>query len=162
MKHYLEQADAVLREVDSCEQGLTAAEAEERLAKNGKNKLEEGKKDSLIKRFFQQMADPMIIILLAAAAISAVLAVVENESFADVIIILFVVIVNAVLGVYQESKAEKAIEALQQMAAAMQGEIVQMQAAMQQALMKGDMAEYMRLAQEFQQKMMEQALGQQK
>ena len=60
----------------------------------------------------------MIIILLAAAAISAVLAVVENESFADVIIILFVVIVNAVLGVYQESKAEKAIEALQQMAAA--------------------------------------------
>ena len=118
MKHYLEQADAVLREVDSCEQGLTAAEAEERLAKNGKNKLEEGKKDSLIKRFFQQMADPMIIILLAAAAISAVLAVVENESFADVIIILFVVIVNAVLGVYQESKAEKAIEALQQMAAA--------------------------------------------
>ena len=118
MKHYLEQADAVLREVDSCEQGLTAAEAEERLIKNGKNKLEEAKKDSLIKRFFQQMADPMIIILLAAAAISAVLAVVENESFADVIIILFVVIVNAVLGVYQESKAEKAIEALQQMAAA--------------------------------------------
>ena len=118
MKHYLEQADAVLREVDSCEQGLTAAEAEERLVKNGKNKLEEAKKDSLIKRFFQQMADPMIIILLAAAAISAVLAVVENESFADVIIILFVVIVNAVLGVYQESKAEKAIEALQQMAAA--------------------------------------------
>ena len=118
MKHYLEQADAVLREVDSCEQGLTAAEAEERLVKNGKNKLEEAKKDSLIKRFFQQMADPMIIILLAAAAISAVLAVVENESFADVIIILFVVIVNAMLGVYQESKAEKAIEALQQMAAA--------------------------------------------
>ena len=118
MKHYLEQADAVLREVDSCEQGLTAAEAEERLVKNGKNKLEEAKKDSLIKRFFQQMADPMIIILLAAAAISAVLAGVENESFADVIIILFVVIVNAMLGVYQESKAEKAIEALQQMAAA--------------------------------------------
>ena len=118
MKHYLEQADAVLREVDSCEQGLAAAEAEERLIKNGKNKLEEAKKDSLIKRFFQQMADPMIIILLAAAAISAVLAVVENESFADVIIILFVVIVNAMLGVYQESKAEKAIEALQQMAAA--------------------------------------------
>ena len=65
MKHYLEQADAGLREVDSCEQGLTAAEAEERLAKNGKNKLEEAKKDSLIKRFFQQMSDPMIIILLS-------------------------------------------------------------------------------------------------
>ena len=58
--------------------------------------------------------------------------------------------------------AAAAVEQVQQMAAAMQGEIVQMQAAMQQALMKGDMAEYMRLAQEFQQKMMEQALGQQK
>ena len=64
------------------------------------------------------MADPMILVLLAAAAISGVLAVIENESFADVIIILAVVIINAVLGVYQESKAEKAIEALQEMAAA--------------------------------------------
>ena len=118
MKHYLEQAEDVLREVGSCQQGLSTDEAEVRLAKNGRNKLAEAKKDSLIKRFFQQMADPMIIILLVAAAISAVLAVVQNESFADVIIILFVVVVNAVLGVYQESKAEKAIEALQQMAAA--------------------------------------------
>ena len=72
MKHYLEQAEAVLRDVDSRDSGLTAAEAAERLAKNGRNKLAEAKKDSLIKRFFQQMADPMIIILLAAAAISAV------------------------------------------------------------------------------------------
>ena len=118
MKHYLEQAEDVLREVGSCQQGLSTDEAEVRLAKNGRNKLAEAKKDSLIKRFFQQMADPMIIILLVAAAISAALAVVQNESFADVIIILFVVVVNAVLGVYQESKAEKAIEALQQMAAA--------------------------------------------
>ena len=62
----------------------------------------------------------------------------------------------------QGAAAAAAVEQVQQMAAAMQGEIVQMQAAMQQALMKGDMAEYMRLAQEFQQKMMEQALGQQK
>ena len=69
MKHYLEQADAVLRDVDSRDSGLTAAEAEERLVKNGKNKLEEAKKDSLIKRFFQQMADPMIIILLAAGVL---------------------------------------------------------------------------------------------
>lgn len=64
------------------------------------------------------MADPMIIILLAAAAISGVLAVMQGESFADVIIILAVVVVNAVLGVYQENKAEKAIEALQEMSAA--------------------------------------------
>ena len=118
MRFYCEEAEAVLRDVDSTSEGLTSAEAEKRLAANGKNKLAEGKKDSLIKRFFQQMGDPMIIILLVAAAISGVLAVVQGESFADVIIILAVVIINAVLGVYQESKAEKAIEALQQMSAA--------------------------------------------
>lgn len=118
MRFYCEEAEAVLRDVDSTSEGLTGAEAEKRLAANGKNKLAEGRKDSLLKRFFQQMGDPMIIILLVAAAISGVLAVVEGESFADVIIILAVVIINAVLGVYQESKAEKAIEALQQMSAA--------------------------------------------
>ena len=118
MRFYCEEAEAVLRDVDSTSEGLTSAEAEKRLAAYGKNKLAEGKKDSLIKRFFQQMGDPMIIILLVAAAISGALAVVQGESFADVIIILAVVIINAVLGVYQESKAEKAIEALQQMSAA--------------------------------------------
>ena len=118
MKYYLERPEAVLTALDADPGGLTGTEAERRLAENGKNKLAEGKKDSLIKRFFKQMADPMTLILLAAAVISAVLAVVQNESFADVIVILFVVMVNAVLGVFQESKAEKAIEALQQMAAA--------------------------------------------
>ena len=118
MRFYCEDTEAVLHGVGSTSDGLTTAEAEKRLAENGKNKLAEGKKDSLVKRFFQQMGDPMIIILLVAAAISGVLAVVQGESFADVIIILAVVIINALLGVYQESKAEKAIEALQQMSAA--------------------------------------------
>ena len=118
MKHYCETIDAVLTEVKSSAQGLSSQEAARRLEANGKNKLAEGKKDSLLKRFVSQLTDPMIIILLAAAAISGVLAVVEGESFADVIIILAVVIINAVLGVYQESKAEKAIEALQEMSAA--------------------------------------------
>ena len=118
MKYYCEDAERVIAELDSSESGLSSSEAERRLAENGKNKLAEGKKDSIIKQFLKQMADPMIIILLVAAAISGVLSVVENESFADVIIILVVVIVNAVLGVYQENKAEKAIEALQQMSAA--------------------------------------------
>ena len=118
MKYYCEEKDLVISQLNSGENGLSKAEAERRLAENGKNKLKEPKKDSVIKQFFAQMADPMIIILLAAAAISGVLAIMQGESFADVIIILFVVIVNAVLGVYQENKAEKAIEALQEMSAA--------------------------------------------
>ncbi len=118
MKHYCEDVSAVLRQTGSQKEGLTAAEAQKRLEQNGKNRLKEPKKDSLVLRLFKQMVDPMIIILLVAAAISDVLAVAEGESFADVIIILAVVIINAVLGVYQESKAEKAIEALQEMSAA--------------------------------------------
>ena len=118
MKTYCEEKEAVLAELDSSENGLSSAEAQKRLEAHGKNKLKEPAKESLIKRFFGQMADPMIIILLVAAAISGVLAVMQGESFADVIIILAVVVVNAVLGVYQENKAEKAIEALQEMSAA--------------------------------------------
>ena len=118
MKTYCEEKEAVLAELDSSENGLSSAEAQKRLEAHGKNKLKEPAKESLIKRFFGQMADPMIIILLVAAAISGVLAVTQGESFADVIIILAVVVVNAVLGVYQENKAEKAIEALQEMSTA--------------------------------------------
>ena len=118
MKTYCEEKEAVLAELDSSENGLSSAEAQKRLEAHGKNKLKEPAKEPLIKRFFGQMADPMIIILLVAAAISGVLAVTQGESFADVIIILAVVVVNAVLGVYQENKAEKAIEALQEMSAA--------------------------------------------
>ena len=118
MKFYCEDANAVLSELNTTAEGLTQAEAEKRLAENGKNKLAAAPGKSILRRFLEQLADPMIIILLVAAAISGVLAVVENESFTDVIIILAVVIINAVLGVYQESKAEKAIEALQEMSAA--------------------------------------------
>ncbi|MBE5892854.1 MAG: cation-translocating P-type ATPase [Lachnospiraceae bacterium] len=118
MKHYSEDISSVLLETKSSAEGLTSQEADKRLAEGGKNKLAEGKKISLLKRFINQLMDPMILILLAAAGISGVLAVIENESFTDVIIILAVVIINAVLGVYQESKAEKAIEALQEMSAA--------------------------------------------
>lgn len=117
MNYYSESIEMVLENTKSRRNGLTCDEAEERLKQNGKNKLAEGKKESVIKRFFKQMTDPMIIILIAAAVVSAVTSVMQNESIADVFIILFVVIVNAVLGVYQESKAEKAIEALQKMSA---------------------------------------------
>ena len=118
MQYYCESKENVLKDLQASEQGLTSSEAAKRLAANGKNQLEAAKPKSLIRRFFEQFTDPMIIVLLVAAAVSGVLAVVENESFADVIIILSVVIVNAILGVYQESKAEKAIEALQEMSAA--------------------------------------------
>ena len=118
MRYYDQSDTEVLRQVGARKEGLTSQEAAARLAKNGKNKLKEGKKDSLLKRFFLQLMDPMILILLAAAAVSGALAVYEGEGFTDVIIILAVVIINAVLGVYQENKAEKAIEALQEMAAA--------------------------------------------
>ena len=118
MKFYCESIDATLEEVQSQREGLTSAEAAERIRKNGKNKLAEPKKDSIFQQLLKQISDPMIIILLVAAAVSGVLAVLEGESFADVIIILAVVVINAVLGVYQENKAEKAIEALQEMSAA--------------------------------------------
>ncbi|MCD8020497.1 MAG: cation-translocating P-type ATPase [Clostridiales bacterium] len=118
MRYYCEEKENVLKDLCSCESGLSEMEARSRLEKNGKNRLEQENGASLGQRFLEQLADPMIIILIVAAAISGVLAIVEHDSFADVIIIIVVVIVNAVLGVYQESKAEKAIEALQEMSAA--------------------------------------------
>ncbi len=119
MRYYCEEKETVLKEFGTTADGLSDAEAAARLEKNGKNRLEAAKGKTLVQRFLEQLSDPMIIILIAAAAISGVLAVIENDSFADVIIIITVVVVNAVLGVYQESKAEKAIEALQEMSAAM-------------------------------------------
>lgn len=125
MKFYCEDADAVLKEVEGSKDGLSTDEASKRLEANGKNMLAAAKGKSLVRRFLEQLADPMTIILLVAAAVSGALAVYESinhpgegEGFTDVIIILAVVIVNAILGVYQESKAEKAIEALQKMSAA--------------------------------------------
>lgn len=118
MKFYVKSLAQVYETLKSGGEGLSSKEAESRLLQNGKNKLTEGKKVSLAVRFFKQLADPMIIILLIAAALSGVTAVYEGESFADVGIILFVVLLNAVLGVFQESKAEKAIEALKEMTSA--------------------------------------------
>lgn len=120
MKEYLQDFTSVMEGLKTTPDGLSSARAKELLEKNGKNKLAEGKKESIIHRFFKQLADPMIIILIVAAVVSAVTAVIggEGEGYADVVIIMIVVLINAVLGVYQESKAEKAIEALQEIAAA--------------------------------------------
>ena len=118
MKEYLSSCEEVLAEQKSSPEGLASDEAGLRLSKYGKNELEKGKKDSIVKRFLKELSDPMIIILIVAAVISGITAFYEGESFADVIIIMAVVIINAVLGVFQESKAEAAIEALQEIAAA--------------------------------------------
>ena len=119
MKHYLSKAEEVLQTLNAGADGLTSGEALKRQEECGKNKLEGAKKTSIIKRFLLQLADPMILILIAAAVISAVTATIDGgEGYADVIIILVVVLINAILGVVQESKAEAAIEALQKMSAA--------------------------------------------
>ena len=123
LKHYLESTEKVLESVQTTKDGLSSEESAKRLEQNGKNKLAEGKKESLIHRFFKQLAEPMTIILIVAAAISAGVEVYEGlqhgfEFPADVVIILAVVIINALLGVFQESKAEKALEALQEMSKA--------------------------------------------
>ena len=118
MKSYELSAEDVLREQQSEPGGLTGQEAGKRLEQYGPNKLKEAKKATLLERFIDQLKDPMLIILMCAAAVSAVTSIISGESLAEVFIILIVVLLNAVLGVFQESKAEAAIEALQTMTAA--------------------------------------------
>lgn len=122
-KYYLEEAAEVLKEVNTTEKGLTSAEAEKRLLENGKNKLKENEKTPLIKKFFDSISDPMIIMLLVAAAIQAFVNVLQMKDgfklseFADVIVIMAVVVINTIMSLIQESKAEGAMEALMQMTA---------------------------------------------
>ena len=120
MKPYLLESSDVLEEQGTnVESGLAVQEAQQRLEKFGPNKLAEGEKTPLWKRFFEQMADPMVIMLIIAAIISAVTGMAQGEAdFADVFIIMFVVILNSVLGVVQEYQAENALAALQEMSAA--------------------------------------------
>ena len=118
-KIYTQSAEEVLRDLGATADGLTTVQAEERLAKYGPNKLKEAPKPTLLQRFLQQLRDPMLIILLVAAGVSALTGMLSGENeWAEVIIILAVVLLNAILGVVQESKAEAAIEALQTMTAA--------------------------------------------
>ena len=124
MNFYNQTKDEILYHFASNSNGLSEQEAHLRLHKNGKNKLAEGKKESNLRRFLKQLTEPMTIILLIAAAISAgveIYSAISNGHFgfpADVVIILAVVLINAILGVLQESKAEKAIEALQEISGA--------------------------------------------
>ena len=118
MKEYLKKAQEVIDEIDGNINGLSREEVSLRQHKFGHNKLNETKKQSLVEKFLEKLIDPMTIVLIIAALISAITSVYSNESFADVIIIALVVIINAVLGVLQESKAEKALDALKEITAA--------------------------------------------
>ena len=120
MKDYYKlSVDETLNELNAESGGLSSERAAERLAQYGPNKLKEAEKPGFWKRFLTQLKDPMLLILLAAAGVSALTGAIAGESeWAETIIILAVVLLNAVLGVLQESKAEAAIEALQTMTAA--------------------------------------------
>lgn len=99
--------------------GLSSEEAKTRLNTYGLNKLAQKKKKGLFIKFLEQFKDVMIIILLIAAVISFVIAIIEGdaEGFIEPALILLIVIINAIIGVFQENKAEKALEALQNMSA---------------------------------------------
>ena len=117
--YYKLSVDETLNELNAESAGLSSERAAERLAQYGPNKLKEAEKPGFWKRFLTQLKDPMLLILLAAAGVSALTGAIAGESeWAETIIILAVVLLNAVLGVLQESKAEAAIEALQTMTAA--------------------------------------------
>ena len=99
------------------ENGLSSKKVEENRVKYGLNELKEKKKESLIQKFIDQFKDFSIIVLIIAAIVSGVVGVMQGEGFTDTIIILIVVLLNAVIGVAQESKAEKSLEALKKLSA---------------------------------------------
>ncbi len=125
MKFYDKDLKEVLKELNADEKnGLSAKEAEERLVKYGENKLKEKKKKTMLMRFLEQFKDVMILILIAAAIVSFVLVCVDLSKghgspaeFFEPALIILIVILNAVMGVIQESKAEKALDALKNLSA---------------------------------------------
>ena len=123
MEYYLEDKEQVLEELHSAAQGLSAAEAAERLQKNGKNRLKEAEKRSMWRKFLDSVTDPMILMLLGAALVQVVVTLLETRgsftlgSFTDVFVILAVVIINAIMSLIQENKAEAAMSALMEMTA---------------------------------------------
>ena len=123
MNYYQNEINEVLEDVKSSASGLTKEEALKRLESNGKNKLDEAKKETLFKKFLSSISDPMIIMLLIAALVQAIVTVIQAGSeikfgdFADVFVILVVVIINTIMSLVQEAKSEAAMDALLEMTA---------------------------------------------
>ena len=120
MSLYSKPAEEVLTELGTDAQGgLSSGQVAELTAKYGPNKLREKPKKTMFQRFLDQFKDAMIIILLVAAAVSFGIAVYEQDpmEFFEPVLILLIVVLNAIMGVLQESKAEKALDALKSMSA---------------------------------------------
>ena len=120
MSEFCEHSETVVKNLESdMINGLTSEQVKQRQEKYGKNKLKEKKKKSWLSRFGEQFKDAMIIILIIAALVSFVIACIEKNpsEFFEPALILLIVILNAVMGVMQESKAEKALDALKNMSA---------------------------------------------
>lgn len=120
MLFYQESADTVLREMDvNSEKGLSQKQVQERLAKFGANRLREKERKTNWQRFLDQFKDVMILILIAAALVSFVVACVEKDpvEFFEPVLILLIVVLNALMGMLQESRAEKALDALKNLSA---------------------------------------------
>lgn len=119
MAWHTKTAAEALRELNTdAGKGLSSAQARRRLEQYGKNQLEEGKKKSLPRKFFEQFSDFMVIVLLFAAGISFFTSIWSGDGdMVDPVIILLIVIVNAIIGVAQENKAERAIDALKKLSA---------------------------------------------
>ena len=114
MAFYNKDLNEIYKELNSSPTGLTTSSANENLAKFGKNELEKPKKQGFLKKFFLQFKNIMIIILLCSAIISGITAIMEKspENIFEGLLILIIVIINAIVGVIQEQKAENALETL--------------------------------------------------
>ncbi|MCL2558505.1 MAG: cation-transporting P-type ATPase, partial [Treponema sp.] len=110
-----ESVPEVLQRLDTCRRGLTEGEAAKRLQRFGLNEFEKEKKETVLRKVFHHLGEITAIILLVAAGVAAYMAIFQGDGWAKVIVILSIVVINVFLGIFQESKAEKALDALKKM-----------------------------------------------